>query len=159
MYNLNGESASNTSDTQYISPVHLPTETFLEPDDMEATIEVETPPIHERSAALPPPDAQPTPDNPWQPAPLPTGDVPRPQQEAREPYYSHPLPCSYPLLWQSHHEECLWLRGVLLTMFTVLILAMAAVLFSLMIFVATGIVLCLVFLLMIALKKKDAPLA
>ena len=159
-YNTNGQSASNTSDTQHIPPMHLDSSTFLEPADMDATIEVETPPLEHSTVC--PPNAQEsaptyTPSDYPPLSPTPAGDVPQPQQEAREPYYTHPLPCSYPILWQSHQEECRWLRGVLLAMFTVLILAMVAVLFSLMIVVAAAIVLCVVVLLinLLSMLRKD----
>jgi hypothetical protein len=119
---------------------------------MDATIEVETPPLHSIGLRLSDGrEITPAPDSPSADQPLPC-----PQPEEREPYTTHPLPCSYPLLWQAHTEECTWLRGVLLTMFTVLTLAMVAVLFSLMIFVGVGIALCVVFLLMNLLRKESS---
>lgn len=146
--NTNGQ---NTSDTQRIPPIHLTSSPFLTPADMDATIEVKTPPIgtrqpsesHERVVPLPP-----QPD----PTPQPTPFV-APAEYIPEPYSTQPLPCSYPMLWHAHCDECRHLRVVLCAMFSVIVLAIAAS-YSLMIFVASGIVLCIAFLLMLLLRKE-----
>jgi len=114
--------------TQHIPPIK---QTFLEPDEMEATLEVETPPMHSGKPLL-----------------IGMPDLPPRRTTAPAPYSTTRLPRAYPLLWDTHQRECSTMQGMLLLTFTVFTLVLAATI-SLTLFAGCGLALCLVLLFLL----------